>query len=145
MTEPKKTAKKAAAKPVKFKAPVKAPITCEFGRKGGLWSAGWHTGIDYGCKAGTPVHAVADGVIIASAWGVAYGKHIVIQHGAFRYLYAHLQSKENIPAGAHVKQGQLIGLSGASGNVTAPHLHLEARKSPFRYAIDAVNPEDALK
>ncbi|NCX55762.1 MAG: M23 family metallopeptidase [Burkholderiaceae bacterium] len=141
----KAPAKKPVAKPSKFKAPVTAPVTCEFGKKGALWSAGWHTGIDYGAKRGTPVHAVADGIIIAAAWGQAYGKHIVIQHGAYRYLYAHLESKENLPAGTHVKQGQVIGLSGDTGNVTAPHLHLEARKHPYRYAIDAVNPKEALQ
>lgn len=145
MTEPKKApAKKAVAKPSKFKPPVTAPITCAFGTKGSYWICGWHTGIDYGAKRGTPVHAVADGVIIAAMWGEKYGKHVVIQHGSVRYLYAHLDSKVPIPAGQKVTQGMVIGAVGATGNSSAVHLHLEARISPYRYAVDAVDPSKAL-
>lgn len=145
MTEPKKApAKKTVAKPAKFKPPVSAPVTCTFGKKGNSWSCGWHTGIDYGAKRGTPVHAVADGVIIAATWGEAYGKHVVIQHGSVRYIYAHLDIKIPIPAGAKITQGMVIGHSGATGNCSAPHLHLEARIAPYRYAVDAVDPSKAL-
>lgn len=146
MTEPKKApAKKATAKPKsKFKAPVTAPITCAYGTKGSYWICGWHTGIDYGAKRGTPVHAVSDGVIVAAAWGEKYGKHVVIQHGHTRYIYAHLDAKAPLPAGTKVTQETVIGFVGASGNCSSPHLHLEARVSPFRYAVDAVDPQKAL-
>lgn len=146
MTEPKKApAKKAPAKPSKFKPPVKDAVTCEFGKKGSMWIAGFHTGVDYGSKRGTPVHAVADGVIIAAHWGPAYGIHVIIQHGSVRYLYAHLDSKAHLAAGHKVKQGDEIGKSGATGNASGPHLHLEARVSPYRYAVDAVDPRTAIK
>jgi len=144
MTEPKIPAKKTMAKPAKFKPPVKDAVSCPYGRKGPLWAAGYHTGVDYGAKRGTPVTAVADGVIIAANWGQAYGIHVIIQHGAHRVIYAHLDSKAHLAAGYRVKQGEQIGISGSTGNSTAPHLHLEARVAPYRYAIDSVDPVKAL-
>jgi murein DD-endopeptidase MepM/ murein hydrolase activator NlpD len=56
-------------------------------------------------------------------------------------LYAHLSSI-NIKGlkDKKVKEGDLIGTSGATGNAVGPHLHLEARKAPYRYDVDAVNP-----
>lgn len=145
MTEPKKAPAKKPATKAKFKAPVADKVTCEFGVKGPSWAAGFHTGVDYGCKRGTEVHAVADGVVVAANWGPAYGLHVIIQHYEFRYLYAHLESKVPIPAGTHIKQGMVIGHSGATGNAKGPHLHLEARSHPYRYAIDAVDPRKCLK
>jgi murein DD-endopeptidase MepM/ murein hydrolase activator NlpD len=147
MTEIKKeTPKKTVAKPSKFKPPVAAPVTCPFGKKGTVWVAGYHTGVDYGAKRNTPVHAVYEGTIIAANWGPAYGIHVIIQHGAYRYLYGHLSSTAGLKAGTKVTQGQQIGLSGATGSSSAgPHLHLEARVSPYRYAVDAVDPTTVLK
>lgn len=142
MTE---TPKKAVAKPSAFKAPVPDKVTCEFGKKGALWAAGYHTGVDYGSKRGTEVKAVADGIIIAANWGPAYGTQVIIQHGSHRFLYAHLEVKAPLAAGTRIKQGQVIGKSGATGNAAGPHLHLEARTAPYRYAIDAVDPRSCLK
>lgn len=142
MTEP---VKKAPARKAKFKAPCKAPVTCEFGKKGALWAAGFHTGVDYGAKRGTEIRAVADGVVVASNWGPAYGTQVIVQHYEFRFIYAHLDSKVNIPAGTKITQGTVLGHSGATGNAAGPHLHLEARAHPFRYAVDAVDPRTCLK
>ena len=152
MTEPKKKpvkkapAKKTVAKPAKFKPPVLGKVSCEFGVKGTVWICGHHTGVDYVAKKGTPVHAVADGVVVHDNWGPAYGIHMIIQHYSYRYIYAHLDSKAAWPAGTKVKQGTVIGHSGDTGSSKAgPHLHLEARNQPYRYAIDAVDPRKCLK
>lgn len=152
MTEPKKApakkapAKKPTAKPSKFKPPVTDRVSCEFGVKGSVWICGHHTGVDYASKRNTPVHAVADGIVIAANWGPAYGLHVIIQHYSYRYIYAHLDSKAPIPAGTRITQGTVIGLSGATGSSNAgPHLHLEARQHPYRYNIDAVDPRTCLK
>jgi murein DD-endopeptidase MepM/ murein hydrolase activator NlpD len=156
MTEPKKKpvkkapakkapAKKAVAKPAKFKPPVSDRVSCEFGVKGTVWICGHHTGVDYAAKKGTKVHAVADGVVVAGNWGPAYGIHMIIQHYSYRYIYAHLDSKAGFPAGTKIKQGEVIGISGDTGSSKAgAHLHLEARKQPYRYAIDAVDPRKCL-
>jgi murein DD-endopeptidase MepM/ murein hydrolase activator NlpD len=143
--ESKMTEAKKAPKPPKFKPPVKDKVTCEFGRRGDTWAAGYHTGVDYGSKSGTPVRAVSDGVIIAANWGKAYGVHVIIQHGAYRYLYGHLTSKTPLKAGTVITQGTVIGISGDTGSSKAgPHLHLEARTAPYRYALDAVDPRKCL-
>jgi len=138
MTEPKKPKHK-------FKDPVTDKITCLYGVEGSMWAAGHHTGVDYGCKIGTDVRAVADGVVVASNWGEAYGVHVIVQHFQYRFIYAHLNSKAPIVPGTPIKQGTILGKSGASGNVAGPHLHLEARTSPFRYGLDAVEPRTCLR
>ena len=101
------------------------PITQRYGEK--ITSA-FHTGIDYGCPVGTEILASADGMVMAASWDdTGYGLRVIIQHTADRAtVYAHL-SKINVIRGEKVRQGQVIGLSGKSGNVTGPHLHFEAR------------------
>lgn len=130
-----------------WKDPVKNPvISCEFGKKGTLWRAGYHTGVDYACKQGTEVVAVADGKVVQTNWGAGYGIHVVIQAGIHRFIYAHLSKAnwEGLKDGV-VRQGEVIGWSGATGNVTGAHLHLEARKAPYRYAVDAVDPRKCVQ
>jgi hypothetical protein len=88
-----------------------------------------HNGIDFGAPLGTPVLAAADGEVITSEFDEGgYGKYIVIDHGdGYTSVYAHL-SHLRVPARAQVKAGQLIGLTGSTGNSTGPHLHFEVRK-----------------
>lgn len=91
-----------------------------------------HKGIDFGAAKGTPVHATAGGTVIA-AGPIAendgrYGNTVIIDHGAQRSLYAHLDSV-NVTPGQHVQAGQLIGAVGQSGFATGPHLHLEVREN----------------
>lgn len=107
--------------------PVNAPFGTRFGKAGSLWSSGHHTGLDFPAAVGTAIKAVADGVVSQSTSGGPYGKHGMISHGGgLSSMYAHM-SKILMNAGQHVKQGQVIGRVGATGNVTGPHLHLEAR------------------
>ena len=128
-----------------FKAPVSDKVSCEFGVKGDVWVCGHHTGVDYAAKMGTPVKAVADGVVVAGNWGPAYGIHVLVQHYSYRFIYAHLESKTAIKPGTRIKQGTILGNSGDSGSkVVGPHLHLEARSHPYRYNIDAHDPRTCL-
>jgi phage-related protein len=108
--------------------PVNVPYGTRFGVRGRMWSSGRHTGLDFPAPIGTPVHAVAAGQIASALSGGPYGNHILINHGGgLQSLYAHL-SKMLVKSGA-VAQGRVIGRVGATGNVTGPHLHLEARLS----------------
>ncbi|MGX1674411.1 M23 family metallopeptidase [Streptomyces sp. NPDC055400] len=96
----------------------------------GLWSSGSHTGIDFHAASGTSVHAVGAGTVVEAGWGGAYGNNIVIKMNDGTYTqYGHLSSI-GVSVGQTVTPGQQIGLSGATGNVTGPHLHFEARTSP---------------
>ncbi|MEU2715960.1 M23 family metallopeptidase [Streptomyces sp. NPDC007205] len=95
-----------------------------------LWSSGHHTGIDFHAASGTPVHAVGTGTVVSTGWGGAYGNEIVIRMADGMYTqYGHLSSI-GVTVGRQVTPGQQIGLSGATGNVTGPHLHFEARTTP---------------
>ena len=91
-----------------------------------------HHGVDLRARRGTPVLAVADGVVETSsdldAGGAKYGKTVTIAHAdGHRSVYAHLDSRK-VAAGDTVHAGQVIALSGASGKVSGPHLHLELRE-----------------
>ncbi|MEW2296921.1 M23 family metallopeptidase [Streptomyces sp. NPDC006743] len=97
---------------------------------GSLWSSGSHTGIDFHAASGTAVHAVGVGTVVQTGWGGAYGNQIVIRMADGMYTqYGHLSSI-GVSVGQQVTPGQQIGLSGATGNVTGPHLHFEARTTP---------------
>ncbi|GAA4321799.1 M23 family metallopeptidase [Streptomyces venetus] len=96
----------------------------------GLWSSGSHTGVDFHAASGTSVHAVGMGEVVEAGWGGSYGNQIVIKMNDGTYTqYGHLSSI-GVSVGQKVTPGQQIALSGATGNVTGPHLHFEARTSP---------------
>ncbi len=97
---------------------------------GGVWSSGSHTGVDFHAASGTSVHAVGSGTVVEAGWGGSYGNNVVIKMNDGTYTqYGHLSSLA-VSVGQSVTPGQQIGLSGATGNVTGPHLHFEARTSP---------------
>jgi murein DD-endopeptidase MepM/ murein hydrolase activator NlpD len=112
-----------------FISPVPFTATDSFGTRrmfnGELASI--HRGTDFHAPAGTPVVAANDGEVII-AQGMFYeGNLVVINHGLqWDTLYMHL-SKIEVKVGERVKKGQRIGLSGATGRVTGPHLHLGVR------------------
>ena len=102
----------------------KYKLSARYGQRGGLWSAGWHTGLDFRVKTGTPVVAAANGKIISAGWGGAYGYRIEIDHGnGVITTYNHLSKIEK--DSGKVVAGQEIGKSGSTGNTTGPHLHFE--------------------
>ncbi|MFD5596331.1 peptidoglycan DD-metalloendopeptidase family protein [Streptomyces griseorubiginosus] len=97
---------------------------------GAMWSSGYHTGVDFVVPTGTPLKAVAAGTVVSAGWGGAYGNQVVIKlNDGYYAQYAHL-SQLSVSAGQTVSEDQQIGLSGATGNVTGPHLHFEIRTTP---------------
>ncbi|MEV5958730.1 M23 family metallopeptidase [Streptomyces sp. NPDC051987] len=114
-----------------FVAPISDSYVSTGYRTGGsLWSSGTHTGIDFHAASGTAVHAVGSGTVVSTGWGGAYGNEIVIRMADGMYTqYGHLSSI-GVSVGQKVVPGQQIGLSGATGNTTGPHLHFEARTTP---------------
>lgn len=105
------------------------PISTPYKRAGKMWSKGYHTGVDVACPIGSPVKAVADQEVVNANWGKAYGNQIVTKcaDGNF-WIYAHL-SRVDVKPGAKIARGQVIGLSGNSGNSSGPHLHCEKRSN----------------
>ena len=80
--------------------------------------------MDYAAPKGTPVHAVADGVVTFRGWGGGGGNTLKIKHpGNLVTGYLHLSGyAKGIRQGTHVSQGQLIGYVGSTGASTGPHL-----------------------
>jgi murein DD-endopeptidase MepM/ murein hydrolase activator NlpD len=111
-----------------FVAPVYGSyVSTGYKTGGSLWSSGAHTGIDFHASTGTSVHAVGSGTVVEAGWGGSYGNQVVIKMADGMYtMYGHLSSI-GVSVGQSVTPGQQIGLSGATGNVTGPHLHFEAR------------------
>ncbi|MGW5421163.1 M23 family metallopeptidase [Streptomyces sp. NPDC003943] len=123
--------------------PLNGGISTPYKQPGSMWSSGYHTGVDFIADTGTAVHAVGPGTVYSAGWGGAYGNQIVIQHadGTFSQ-YGHLSSI-SVSAGQTVTGGQVIGLSGSTGNSTGPHLHFEMRTGPD-YGSD-IDPLAALR
>ncbi len=84
-----------------------------------------HLGVDFAAPSGTPVRAVASGVISFEGWVKQLGRCVRIDHAdALASTYGHLaRIASGIKAGASVERGQVIGYVGASGLATGPHLH----------------------
>lgn len=86
-----------------------------------------HTGVDLAAPRGTPIYAAGDGTVEKAGWSSGYGQFTLIRHtNGYETGYGH-QSKIIVKPGAHVRQGQLIGYVGSTGNSTGPHLHFEIR------------------
>lgn len=83
-----------------------------------------HLGVDYAAPTGTPVHAVADGVVTFKGWGGGGGNTLKIKHaGNLVTGYLHLSRfAKGIKQGSRVRQGELIGYVGSTGTSTGPHL-----------------------
>ncbi|MFF8809826.1 peptidoglycan DD-metalloendopeptidase family protein [Streptomyces omiyaensis] len=110
--------------------PVNGPLGTPYHQQGGAWSSGYHTGIDFAVPTGTSIHAVGPGKVVAAGPGGAYGNQVVIKHADGMYSqYAHM-SKVRVSTGDSVSGGQVIGLSGETGNAFGPHLHFEIRTGP---------------
>lgn len=86
-----------------------------------------HKGVDFRAPTGTPIMAAGDGIIEMSARNGSYGNYVRIRHNdTYKTAYGHLSRYgKGIKRGKRVKQGQIIGYSGATGRVTAAHLHYE--------------------
>jgi murein DD-endopeptidase MepM/ murein hydrolase activator NlpD len=100
-----------------------------------------HSGIDIANRSGTPIHASADGKIIAAHRAGGLGKMIVIDHGyGYRTRYGHL-NQFDVKVGQRVKRGDVIGYMGNTGYSTGPHLHYEVlikgkSVNPYKYILN---------
>lgn len=104
------------------------------------WFTWYHSGIDIANSLGTAVTAAGSGIVsFVSYEGWGYGYHLLINHGTYQTLYAHL-SKIEVSEGQIVSAGQEIGLMGSTGRSTGPHLHFEVRNGN-----SVLNPMNFLK
>ena len=90
-----------------------------------------HAAIDIGGYVGEAIYASDNGVVVYSGWNDhGYGYMIVVDHGGWQTLYAHL-SAINAICGQSVFQGDVIGALGNTGNSSGPHLHFEMRSDEY--------------
>lgn len=98
-----------------------------------------HNGIDIAGDTGNPIYAADTGVVVYAGWSYfGYGNLVVIDHGEWQTLYAHL-SDFYVTCGMSVFQGATIGAMGSTGNSSGSHLHFE-----LMYHSAKVNPWDYL-
>lgn len=84
-----------------------------------------HKGIDWGVPVGTACRASRAGTVVSAGWSGGYGYCVVIDHGdGVRTRYAHLSSIQ-VSNGQYVNQGDVIALTGNTGDSTGPHIHFE--------------------
>jgi murein DD-endopeptidase MepM/ murein hydrolase activator NlpD len=115
---------------VRFGWPTRGTLTQPF------WAL--HPGIDIANDVGTPEVASDGGRVVFAGWG-DYGIYVEIDHGnGFHTVYGHM-SQVSVTTGQQVVKGQLVGLMGATGRATGPHLHFE-----IRYHGVPQNPLDLL-
>jgi murein DD-endopeptidase MepM/ murein hydrolase activator NlpD len=112
-----------------FRAPIDSTVSEAFGTRrtfnGKLASI--HRGVDYHAKEGAPIVAANAGTVVLAQELFYEGNCVIIDHGQqFMTLYMHL-SHIQVSEGEKVTEGQRIGLSGATGRATGPHLHVAVR------------------
>jgi hypothetical protein len=108
-----------------FQLPVPGEVNGAFGTRrvfnGELQSH--HTGVDFRAQTGDPVLAASSGVVRLSKGLFYSGNAVIIDHGVGVFSsYSHL-SQINVALGQKIEKGQAVGLAGATGRATGPHLH----------------------
>lgn len=121
------------------------PVSYYFGQfVSGGW--GYHVGEDVCHQEGTPVYAIADGIVKYSARtpnSYRWGNLIMIEHGSNTSLYGHLGDNRQVGAGAVVQKGQLIGYVGAQGDQNGnwePHTHFGMHPGSYGAATGSYAP-----
>jgi murein DD-endopeptidase MepM/ murein hydrolase activator NlpD len=105
--------------------PVHGPLTSPYGLRFRGIRPEIHRGVDIAVPTGTPVHAMADGRVRFAGVQRGYGNVVWLDHGGgVLSVYAHL-SVIRVHAGERVDGGEVVGLSGSSGDATGPSLHFE--------------------
>ena len=129
----------------KFIYPVTNPIVTDvygFSRTSGA-AAITHKGADFKGVTGTKIMSINRGIVRVAKTFQVYGKTVVVDHGfGVMSFYLHL-SKINVNAGELVQAGQVIGLAGATGFTTGPHLHFSVRIN--NVSIDPIKFLDLFK
>ena len=114
--------------PAKVPLPLAWPLSVHVvGSPFGPRDERWHSGIDIPAPLGTPVYSARAGEVVWAGWRGEYGFLVTVAHGhGERSMYAHL-SRIDVRVGVWIGEGVRVGLVGATGDATGPHLHFEVR------------------
>ena len=140
----------------KFILPMDSFITSDFG-KARVYNdtlKGYHSGTDFRAKVGTPIIASNDGVVVLVKDRFYSGGTVIVDHGQGIYTCYYHMSAFSVTQGQKIHKGIELGLSGASGRVTGPHLHFSVRVGgvqvdPLQFVAlindNILNKEDTTK
>lgn len=132
----------------RFSIPLIGPQTTAFGQGRSINGGpvgGFHSGMDIGADAGTPVHASADGRVSSVVRMPIRGLSVIIDHGSgVKSGYHHMETA-TVREGDSVVMGQVVGTVGSTGLSTGPHLHWEVlvwgvNVDPLQWTKDAFDP-----
>lgn len=118
-----------------YRRPVgAATISSNYGYR----RSGFHTGVDFALKKGSPVYASDGGTVSFAGWKGGYGYLVIINHGSGMQTYYAHNSKLLVSRGQKVGKGEQIAKVGSTGNSSGPHVHFEVRVNgkhvnPWRY------------
>jgi murein DD-endopeptidase MepM/ murein hydrolase activator NlpD len=98
-----------------------------------------HTGADFPVNVGTPIHATLGGVVVWAGENGPWGNLVVIENGDYQVWYAHQESILVVP-GQIVARGEVVGLSGNTGNSSGAHLHYGIKKRTGKDSFIWMNP-----
>jgi len=128
---------------LRFRWPVYGAISSGFGAPRAS-ETGFHAGVDIAAARGTFVRAPVGGTVAFVGWRSGYGRTIVVDHGyQISTLYGHL-ARPDVVRGQTVEEGAEIGLIGATGHASGPHLHYEVLKNgrPVNPRLVFARPQD---
>ncbi len=119
---------------VRWPFPAAVPISSGFGERVApcRWCSSYHQGLDFNPGAGTPIFAIADGIVIQSEFSGGFGQHAIIEHvingQRVTSTYAHMTGGSSpLVVGEEVLVGDFVGTVGSTGTSTGAHLHFEIR------------------
>ncbi len=120
-----------------FVVPLDTKITSSFGKARVFNNTlkSYHSGTDFRAPVGTPLKACNDGIVVLAKDRFYSGGSVIVDHGHGIYSCYYHMSKFDVKKGDSVKLGDSLGLSGDTGRVTGPHLHLS-----FRVGGEQVDP-----
>lgn len=124
--------------PTHWPLDVRGIVTRE--QVGGVGGADVHPGLDVAIPMLSPIRAAGGGTVAETGDDAEYGRYVVVEHpSGYQSVYGHAQ-RILVRFGDNVRAGQVIGLSGSTGNSTGPHLHFEIRRNG-----QAVDPRSVLR
>jgi murein DD-endopeptidase MepM/ murein hydrolase activator NlpD len=123
--------------------PLRGLVTAGYGYRKSPFTGSreMHEGMDIAAPYGTPILAVADGVVSFAGPLQAYGNVVFLNHGhGFQTFYGH-NSSNRVREGQQVRRGDVIAYVGTTGRTTGPHVHYEVHvngviSNPMKYAVD---------
>ena len=127
-----------------------AILTAVFGETGSSW-AQYHTGTDFAPYGNTPtnpnLYSVCLGTVYSKTYDETLGNQIIIQDSQTGnyWRYCHMKNASPLNVGDTVNTNTVVGIMGATGNVTGIHLHLEYATSPIWNYDTFLNPSEALE